>query len=92
MATLQATVERCLDEILQHPQGNDVRAVGMDTFVGNMLGVDMQGKAVTPVYSYADTRSAEDVTALAPQLDVLAQWRMGRAWGRRRGLVHGRTV
>ena len=69
---LQARVESCIDEILEQPQAAEIRAVGMDTFVGNMLGVDAQGRAVTPVYTYGDTRSAEDVTALASQIDIEA--------------------
>ena len=72
LLSLQARVEACMDEILQHPQAREIRAVGMDTFVGNMLGVDAQGRAVTPIYTYADTRSAEDVAALAQQIDIEA--------------------
>jgi gluconokinase len=72
MAELQANVGSCLDEILQQPQAADIRAVGMDTFVGNMLGVDAQGRAVTPIYTYGDIRSAEDVAALAKHIDVEA--------------------
>jgi len=72
MKTVQAQVESCIDEILQQPQAVDIRAVGMDTFVGNMLGVDDKGRAVTPVYTYADTRSAEDVVTLAAHIDIEA--------------------
>ncbi len=68
-AELAARVEACIDEILRHPQAYDIRAVGMDTFVGNVLGVDAQGRAITPVYTYADTRSADDVAALAEVVD-----------------------
>ncbi|MFN8564932.1 MAG: FGGY family carbohydrate kinase [Anaerolineae bacterium] len=39
-AELAARVEACIDEILRHPQARDIRAVAMDTFVGNVLGVD----------------------------------------------------
>lgn len=69
---LQRNAESCIDEILLHPLAVDIRAVGMDTFVGNLLGVDAQGRALTPVYTYADTRSAEDVTQLADQIDLEA--------------------
>ncbi len=62
-ALLQQT-ESCIDEILRLPEAQDIRAVAVDTFVGNMLGVDADGKAVTPIYSYADTRSADDVISL----------------------------
>lgn len=69
---LQARVEACIDDILKDEHAKDIRAVGMDTFVGNILGVDGQGAAVTPVYAYADTRSAEDVAELRKQIDVEA--------------------
>ncbi len=69
---VQAGVEACIDDILREPQAKNIRAVGMDTFVGNMLGIDAQGRAVTPIYTYADTRSAEDVAALASHIDLEA--------------------
>jgi gluconokinase len=61
---LRGIVEKCVDEILQHPAAKDIHVVGMATFVGNLLGVDKDGKPVTPIYLYADTRSAEDVEQL----------------------------
>jgi gluconokinase len=66
---LCAVVEACIDELLTHSAARDIRAVGMDTFVGNVLGVDADGNAITPVYLYADTRSADDVEQLAAQYD-----------------------
>lgn len=67
---LQARVEACIDEILQHPLAVGIRAVAVDTFVGNMLGVDAQGRALTSIYTYADTRSADDVEQLKQQVDL----------------------
>ena len=72
MDELQANAEACIDEILQNPQAVNLRAVGMDTFVGNLVGVDAQGRALTPVYTYADTRSADDVAELADKIDLEA--------------------
>lgn len=69
MATLQARVETCMDHILLHPAAREIRAVGVDTLVGNVLGIDRDGNPLTPVYTYADTRSAPDVTILAAQID-----------------------
>jgi gluconokinase len=69
-ADLQTRVEACIDEILQHPLAVDIRAVAVDTFVGNMLGIDAQGRALTPIYTYADTRSADDVVALSKEVDI----------------------
>ncbi len=67
--TLCAAVEMCIDEILTHPAARDLHAVGMDTFVGNVLGVDADGNVITPVYLYADTRSADDVESLSARYD-----------------------
>ncbi len=62
---LRERVEACVDDILRLPEAQNLRAVAVDTFVGNMLGIDAKGEAVTPVYSYADTRSAADVAGMA---------------------------
>jgi gluconokinase len=67
---LRTEVEACLDAILQHPAARDIRVVGMATLVGNVLGVDGAGVPVMPVYTYADTRSAEDVERFRNELDA----------------------
>lgn len=69
MMALQASVEQCLDDILTHPAARDIRAVGVDTLVGNVVGVGEDGLPLTPVYTYADTRSAPDVAMLREQVD-----------------------
>jgi gluconokinase len=68
-ADLQARVEACIDEVLQHPQAREIHAVGMATLVGNVVGVNGTGEAITPIYTYADTRSAEDVELLRSLID-----------------------
>ena len=65
---LRALVEACLDAILQHPAATDIRAVGMACFVGNWLGIDAAGQACTPLFTYADTRSHEQVSQLQEKL------------------------
>jgi gluconokinase len=45
-----------------------VIAVASDSFAGNLLGVDKEYQAITPVYTYADTRNAAEVTALRSEL------------------------
>ncbi len=71
-ADLQSRVEACIDRVLQHPAARNIQAVGIASYVGNMLGVDEKGKALTPIYSYADTRCAIDVEALKKVLDAEA--------------------
>ncbi len=65
---LRLNVEAAIDEVL--PFAGEIAAVGMDTFVGNILGVDARGRAITPIYTYADTRSADDVLDLRQRIDV----------------------
>ncbi len=64
-AFLRGLVEDCLDSVLRHPAAHHIRAVGMDTLVGNVMGVDPHNQPLTPVYTYADTRSSEDAALLA---------------------------
>jgi gluconokinase len=66
---LRGRVEGCIDAVLQHPAAMNIRVVGMATFVGNMLGVDETGQPLTPIYSYADTRSADAVAELHTLVD-----------------------
>ncbi len=67
---LKKLVEECVDEVLKHPAAADIQAVGIATFVGNVMGVDQSGKPITPIYTYADTRSSDDVDRLAPKVDA----------------------
>jgi len=61
----------CIDEVLSR-LGDDSRkiaAVGSCTFVSNVLGVNQTGVPVTPLYTYADSRPAEDANTLRAMLD-----------------------
>lgn len=64
-------VERTIDGVLEQAGSRTSRigAVAVDTFVSNMMGVDREGNPLTPLYTYADTRNAEDAVALRSQLD-----------------------
>ena len=46
-----------------------IAAVASDSMVSNIFGVDAKGRAITPVYTYADTRSAREVDELRTRLD-----------------------
>lgn len=50
--------------------GDAIATVGYSNFWHAMLGVDQEGRAVTPLYNWSDTRSAKDAKALATQLGV----------------------
>lgn len=67
-----ASVAEAVDSLLAKAGklADGIAAVAMDTLVGNILGVDGRGRAVTPVYIYADTRNAADARALRAELGV----------------------
>ena len=67
-AELRALTEACIDDILTHPAAASIRAVGMASFAGNWLGVDAEGEACTPVYTYADSRARHQIPVLREKL------------------------
>ena len=50
------------------PEGR-IAGVALDTFASSLVGVDATGHAVTPCYTYADSRCGPQVTALRRELD-----------------------
>src|SRR5262249_17896346 len=56
---------------------SQVCSVAMCTFWHSVMGVDMDGRPVTPLYNWSDTRSRDDASRLGQ--------RMGRDW------IHTRT-
>jgi gluconokinase len=73
---LQAAVE-CLDRILGAPRLPPIVAVGITTFWHGLLGLDAGGRALTPVFTWADTRAAAAAGRLRASLDE--------------GAIHART-
>lgn len=67
---LLALAEACLAETLAHPAAARLSAVGMTTFVSNVLELDARGNPITPIYTYADSRCADDVRALRQTLNA----------------------
>lgn len=68
--------------------GDDARritAVAWDTFVVSLMGVDAQGVPQTPLYTYADVRSADDAERLRRDLGSGGR---GSAHNRTGCLVH----
>jgi gluconokinase len=65
---LLTVLAEAIDHALRAAGDTPIAAVAMDTFVGNLLGVDGLGNPLTPLITYADTRNAEDAAALTAQL------------------------
>ncbi|MFI5898144.1 gluconokinase [Actinoplanes sp. NPDC051513] len=65
-----AEVEQVLDAVTGDPRlGTRIAGVAMDTFAASLIAVDTAGRPLTPCLTYADSRSADAVTALREQLD-----------------------
>lgn len=64
-------VVEAIDEIMVQSgcQHRRIAAVAMSTFWHNLVGVDARGRALTPVYSWADTRSAAAALQLRSLVD-----------------------
>ncbi|MDE3090697.1 MAG: gluconokinase [Chloroflexota bacterium] len=63
--------ERAIDEVLARAGEGaaNIAAVASDSLAANVLGVDADGRAVTPVYTYADARGAREVAELRARFD-----------------------
>ena len=59
-------VERC------GPRAPDIRAVGLSAFWHSLLALDAGGAPLTPVFTWADTRSAAAAAQLRRRLDARA--------------------
>ena len=64
-------VASAVDQILERAGSltQQVGGVAAATLVSNVLGVDSQGRPLTPIYTYADTRSRADTEELRREVD-----------------------
>lgn len=69
-ARLREAAAACVDAVLPH--AGEIRGVGICTFWHGLLGFDAAGRPATPVYLWADTRSADAVDRLSERLDERA--------------------
>lgn len=67
-------VAHCIDQALQSPFATQIAAVGCGTYVANVLGTNATGEPLTPVYTYADTRSDAAADTLRQQLNEADVW------------------
>ena len=69
---IQRATESAIDGALQAAgdEAGHIAAVGLDAMASTILGVDSRHDPVTPVFTYADTRTASDVDALQASIDV----------------------
>ncbi len=74
--TIQDATEAAIDRALQlaGEDADHIAAVGFDAMASTILGVDNRHNPITPVFTYADTRSAQDVDNLQANIDVDAAY------------------
>jgi len=58
-----------ITQLAAAPLRGRIAGVALDTFASSLVGVGADGRAVTPCYTYADSRCAAQVTALRAELD-----------------------
>ena len=63
-------VEECIDNVMAKLGNRKIDAVGISSFWHSMCGIDKTGKPLTPLYTWADTRSAAAAISLREELDV----------------------
>ncbi len=68
---IASAVESAIDQVLvaARERSLTIDAVAMDSMASTILGVNADGTPITPVYTYADTRPAQDVDLLRSELD-----------------------
>ena len=65
----------CIDEMQQlvTNRGITLRAAGISSYACSLVCLDKRGEPLTPVYTYADTRSASDARILRSVVDELQE-------------------
>lgn len=66
---LRQAAERVIDKALEHPAAASITCVGMTTFWHSLVVVGHDGEPLTPVLTWADTRSEPEALMLRELLD-----------------------
>jgi gluconokinase len=68
-AQLLDAAAACVDAVVRAARHDDVRAVGVTSFWHGLLGFDAAHRPVTPLFMWADSRSAREAGLLRDALD-----------------------
>mgnify|MGYP003319025907 FL=1 len=68
---LRSMVEDSIDLVLEKSQGfiKNIIGVGFDSMASTLVGIDKDGNAITPIYTYADTRSNSQVDKIKKEFN-----------------------
>ena len=69
LQSVREGIKACLEKSGVNP--NDVRAICGDGIICGIVGVDADGKAITPYIPYLDSRGAEDAKNLNETLEPI---------------------
>ncbi len=67
-ATLQDHLLHCVEATLTRAGGKTVNAVGVSSFWHSLIGTDAHGRAITPIYTWADSRCRDDAARLRTEM------------------------
>ena len=71
-AALLEAAATCMDAVVRAARHDDIQAVGVTSFWHGLVGFDATHRPVTPVFMWADSRSARDAGLLRDALDDVA--------------------
>ena len=68
---LRSIVEESIDIVLEKSEGyiENIVGVGLDSMASTLVGINKYGKPITPIYTYADTRSNNQVDKIKQDLN-----------------------
>lgn len=68
---LRSIVEKSIDDVLEKSEGyiEKIIGVGFDSMASTLVGINKQGDPLTPIYTYADTRSNNQVYKIKKDFD-----------------------
>ncbi|CAH0486528.1 unnamed protein product [Peronospora farinosa] len=91
-ATISSIVEQLLDRTMEFLRITDLMkelvGVGFSTFGMNVLGMNLEGKVVTPVYTYAERRLTTAKWAKELQQRLITRGELDQAHNRTGTVVH----
>ena len=67
-ATLERGFLGCLDRTLTRAKRAAIKEVGVSCFWHSLIGVDAKGTALTPIFTWADSRCREDAAKLREEI------------------------